>query len=47
MKRGLADFLGYFVVALITLVLLPLGIILMILFTIVDGLARFTRRLFS
>lgn len=44
-KTTLVELLGYFIAALFVLILLPIGILLMIAFTVVDAISRVAGRL--
>ncbi len=46
MMRGMFTLLGYLIAAVLALLLLPIGIILMIVFTVTDFVARLIRRAF-
>lgn len=45
-RGAISAFLGYFIAAVFALLLLPIGIILMIVFTVTDFVARLIRRAF-
>lgn len=46
MKGALLGFVGYFMAAVLALLLLPIGIILMILFTVSDWAVRLFKKVF-
>jgi hypothetical protein len=47
MMRGMFTLLGYLIAAVLTLLLLPIGVILMIVFTVSDCAVRLFRKVFS
>ena len=46
LRDAVFGFVGYFIAAVLALLLLPIGIILMIVFTVTDFVARLIRRAF-